>query len=67
MPDNAVATVRQLEIFHGDEKRLGLHLDSLRKQLSSAGSKEFVRGSSISSGWRNQTTLLFSFMAYRSP
>src|SRR5664279_2176216 len=44
MPDDAVATVRQLEIFHGGEKRLGLHLDSLRKQLPSAGSEDIRQG-----------------------
>jgi hypothetical protein len=44
MPDNAVATVRQLEIFHGGEKRLGLHLDSLRKQLPSAVSEDIRQG-----------------------
>ena len=29
MSNDAAATVRQPEIFHGGEERLGLHLDSL--------------------------------------
>lgn len=40
MPDDAVATISQLEIPHSGEERLGLHLDSLRKQLSGAGAKD---------------------------
>jgi hypothetical protein len=40
MPDNAVATVRQLEILHGGQERLGLRLDSLRQQSASAVSKD---------------------------
>jgi hypothetical protein len=40
MPDNAVATVRQLEILHAGEERLRLHLDSLRQQSAGAVSKD---------------------------
>jgi hypothetical protein len=31
--DQTVATVGKLHVLHGDKTRLGLHLDSLRKQL----------------------------------
>src|SRR5450830_687127 len=44
MPDDAVAAVRQLEILHGGKERPGLHLDSLRKQLPGAGSKDICQG-----------------------
>src|ERR1039458_787047 len=44
MPDDAVATVRQFEILHGGEEHLGLHLDSLCKQLPGARSKDIRQG-----------------------
>src|ERR1039458_622421 len=44
MPDYAVATVRQLEILHGGEEQLGLHLHSLCKQLPGARSKDIRQG-----------------------
>jgi hypothetical protein len=44
MPDDAAATVRQLEILHGGEEHLGLHLDSLCKQLPGARSKDIRQG-----------------------
>jgi hypothetical protein len=44
MPNDAVATISQLEIPHSGEERLGLHLDSLRKQLSGAGAKDIRQG-----------------------
>src|SRR5664280_87889 len=40
MPNDAAATVRQPEIFHGGEERLGLHLDSLCQQSAGAVSKD---------------------------
>src|ERR1017187_6092550 len=44
MPDDAAATVRQFEILHGGEEHLGLHLDSLCKQLPGARSKDIRQG-----------------------
>ena len=43
MPDDAVATIRQLEILHGGE-RLGLHLDSLREKLSGTRTQDTGQG-----------------------
>src|ERR1019366_2760622 len=42
--DDAAATVRQFEILHGGEEHLGLHLDSLCKQLPGARSKDIRQG-----------------------
>src|ERR1700704_1328091 len=50
VPDNTVATVGQLQVLHGVEKRLGLDLDSPRQQLPCAARTILVSGSSISSG-----------------
>src|SRR5450830_706449 len=44
MPNDAAATVRQPEIFHGGEERLGLHLDSLCQQSAGAVSKDIRQG-----------------------
>jgi hypothetical protein len=38
--DKAVATVGELQVLHGDKKRLGFHLDSLRKQLPRPGAQD---------------------------
>ena len=44
MPDDAAATVGQLELFHGGEEYLGLHLDSLREKLSSTRTQDAGQG-----------------------
>ena len=44
MPDDAAATVRQLEILHGGEERLGLHLDSLREKLPGTRTQDAGQG-----------------------
>src|SRR5450759_4265973 len=44
MPNDAAATVRQPEIFHAGEERLGLHLDSLCQQSAGAVSKDIRQG-----------------------
>jgi len=48
-----VAAVGKLQVLHRSQKRLGFHLDSLRKQLPGAPDRTitiFVSGSSNSSG-----------------
>ena len=40
VPHDAVAAVGKLQALHGCKKRLGFHLDSLRKQLPGAGSQD---------------------------
>src|SRR5674476_602083 len=44
MPNDTVATIRQLEIPHGGKERLGLHLDSLYQQSAGAVSKDIRQG-----------------------
>ena len=44
MPDNPVTTIGKLEILHLGKKRLGFHLDRLRKQFARAGSKHIRQG-----------------------
>jgi hypothetical protein len=41
--DKTVATVGELQVLHGDKKRLGFHLDSLRKQLPRPGAQDIRR------------------------
>src|ERR1035441_6597618 len=44
MPNHAAATVRQPEIFHGGEERLGLHLDRLREKLPGTQTQDAGQG-----------------------
>jgi hypothetical protein len=40
VPEQTVATVGKLHVLHGGRKRLGLHLDGLRKQLPRTRSQD---------------------------
>ena len=44
MPNHAAATVRQPEIFHGGEERLGLHFDRLREKLPCTQTQDACQG-----------------------
>ncbi|RWD32986.1 MAG: hypothetical protein EOS34_19850 [Mesorhizobium sp.] len=44
MPDKPVTTIGKLEILHLGKKRLGFHLDRLRKQFARAAAKYIGQG-----------------------
>ncbi|WP_287060002.1 hypothetical protein [Mesorhizobium sp.] len=44
MPDKPVTSIGKLEILHLGNKRLGFHLDRLRKQFARAAAKYIRQG-----------------------
>jgi hypothetical protein len=44
MPDQTVTAIGELEILHGSEEGLRLHLDSLRQKLAGARSQNTRQG-----------------------
>ena len=67
VPDNTVSSIGKLEVLHRGKKRLGFELDSLRQQLPRTRSQDIGQWIVDLVGLTKTTTLLFSFMAYRSP
>ena len=44
VPDQAVPPVRQLQVLHAGQERLGFQLDRLREQPPSAGAQDIRQG-----------------------
>jgi len=67
MPDEAVASIRKLQILHADEERFGLHLDRLREQPTRPRPKDVHQGIVDLATLTKPDNIAILVHGYRSP